>query len=105
MRVRGPCTPSTRIELDVAGGGGAGDQRVRAGRVEPAKASDRSAATWSGADDDQVEVGHQGKRAAALGRAVVQDDRAGLGDGHGAAGDDAGSLVELGGGQRRGVAG
>ena len=44
-----------------------------------------------GQDDDQVVVGDQRQRAAAPGRAVVEDDRAGLGDRGGAAGDGAAS--------------
>ena len=70
-----------------------------------ANASARSAADLAGADDDQVEVGHQGERAAALPGAVVQDDRAGLGDRDRAARHDAGHPVEFGRRERRGVAG
>ena len=57
-----------------------------------------------GPDDDQVEVGHQGERPAALAGAVVEDDRAGLGDRDRAAGHHARRPVEFGGGQRRRVA-
>ncbi len=78
---------------------------MRAGRVEPGERVGQVGRDLTGLDDDQVEVRDQGERAAALGRAVVQDDRAGLGDGDRAAGDDAGQLVELGRGQRGLVAG
>src|SRR6516162_10397762 len=70
-------------QLDVAGGGGAGDEGVRAGRVEPGERLGQVRGDLIFAHDDQVEVGYQGERAAALTRsagAVVQDDRAGLGD-------------------------
>ena len=50
-------------------------------------------------DQAQVVVGDEAERAAALAGAGVEDDRAGLGDGHGGAGDDAVHLVEFLGGQ------
>jgi hypothetical protein len=92
-------------ELDVAGGRGAGDESVRAGRIEPGERVGEIGRDLTGLDDDQVKVRHQGERAAALGGTVVQDDRAGLSDGGRAAGDDARQLVELGRGQRGLVAG
>src|SRR5262245_43956532 len=76
-------------QLDVAGGRGAGDQRVRAGGVEPGKRAGDVGFDLAGLDDDQVKVGHQGERAAPLTGAVVEDDGAGLGDRGGAAGDHA----------------
>ena len=52
-----------------------------------------------GVDDADVEVGHQGDRATALAGAVVEHDRAGLGDAEPGAGDDGVEGVELGGGE------
>ena len=52
-----------------------------AGRVEAGEGVGQVGGHLAGVDDDQVEVGHQGERAAALGGAVVQDDGAGLSDG------------------------
>src|SRR6266566_3411778 len=87
-------------ELDVAGGGGTGDEGVRPGRVEPGERVRQVRGDLVLAHHDQVEVGHQGERAAALTQAVVQDDGPGLGDGDRAAGDDAAHPVEFGRGKR-----
>ncbi len=75
------------------------------GRVEPGERVGQVGGDLVLAHDDQVEVGHQGERAATLAGAVVQDDRAGLGDRDGAAGDDAAHPVEFGRGKRGLVAG
>src|SRR4029077_1272462 len=90
-RLRGPCTPSTRMSSMSLVAEGT-EMRV-CGRAASsrANASAQSAASWgdrcgqvggdvSRLDHDQVEVGHQGERAPTLAGAVVQDDRAGLGD-------------------------
>jgi hypothetical protein len=92
-------------QLDVAGGRGTGDEGVRAGRVEPGERVGQVRGDLIVAHDDQVEVGHQGERAAALAGAVVQDDRAGLGDRDRAAGQHAGHPVEFGRRERRLVPG
>ena len=80
---------------------------MRPGRVEPGERVGQVGGDLVLAHDDQVEVGHQGERAAALAGvgAVVQDDRAGLGDGDRAAGDDAAHPVEFGRSKRGLVAG
>ena len=57
-----------------------------------------------GRDDADVQVGQQAERPPALGGPGVEDDRAGLGDGDRAAGDDAVDRVEVGPRQRRVVA-
>jgi hypothetical protein len=95
-------------QLDVAGGGGAGDQGVGPGRVEAGERVSQVRGDLVLAHDDQVEVGDQGERAAALTRSagtVIQDDRAGLGDRHRAAGQHAGGPVEFGRRERGLVAG
>ena len=73
--------------------------------VEPGERVGQVGVDLAGPDDDQVEVGHQGERAAALPGAVVQDDRAGLGDRDRAARHDPGHPVEFGRRERRGVPG
>ena len=103
-RVRGPCTPSTRSssmslvaegpEIQVSG-----RARVEAGHGLRDGGDD----LLRGPYDADVVVGHEGDAAAPLGRSRVQDDRAGLGDGQGAAGDDAVHGVEFGGRGLRGV--
>jgi hypothetical protein len=77
---------------------------VRADRVQPGDGVRQVGRHLVGPDHDQVEVRHQGERAAALAAAVVENDRPGLGDGGRAAGDHAGHRVELAGGQRGVVA-
>jgi hypothetical protein len=49
-------------EFDVAGGGGTGDEGVRAGRVQPGERVGQVGGHLIGADHHQVEVGHQGER-------------------------------------------
>src|SRR4029077_7465423 len=100
MQVAGAVYALDPDELDVAGGGGTGDEGVRPGRVEPGERVRQVRGDLFLADHGQVEVGHQGERAAALAGAVVQDDRPGLGDGDRAAGDDAAHPVEFGRAQR-----
>jgi hypothetical protein len=74
---------------------------VRTRRIEPGERVRQVRGDLIGPDDHQVEVRHQGQRAAALTGPVVQDDRAGLCDRDRAAGHDPRHLVEFGGGQRR----
>ena len=50
-------------------------------------------------DDADVAVGDEGDRPAALPGAVVENDRAGLGDAEAGSGDDGVERVEVGGGQ------
>lgn len=95
MGVAGAVHALDSDELDVTGGRGTGDEGVRAGWVQPGERVGQ-VGDLIGADHHQVEVGHQGERAAALTGAVVQDDRAGLGDRDRAAGDDPGHRVEFG---------
>ena len=92
-------------QFDVAGSRGAGDEGVRTGRIEPLERVGQVRGDLTGLDDDQVEVGHQGERAAALTGAMVQDDRAGFGDRDRASRNDPGHLVEFGRRERRFVAG
>jgi hypothetical protein len=82
-------------QLDVAGGGRPGDQRVRARRIEDGERVRQVGDDLVGADHDQVEVGHQGERAAPLTRAVVEDDGAGFRDRDRAAGQHPGDIIEL----------
>ena len=87
--MRGPCTPSTRFELDVAGRRRAADEGQRPGRVEPGQHSGTVCTTWSARTTQTCTVGHQADRPPALVRGAVEDDRAGLGR-RGRAGGDHG---------------
>jgi hypothetical protein len=78
---------------------------VRASGIEDGERVRQVRGDLTGPDDHQVEVWHQGERAAALTGAVVQDDRAGLGDRGRAAGHHPRHPVEFGRGQRRLVGG
>jgi hypothetical protein len=51
-------------EFDVTGGRGTGDEGVRAGWVQPGERVGQVGGDLIGADHHQVEVGHQGERAA-----------------------------------------
>ena len=77
------------LELDVARRGRAADPGLGPGGIEAASASGTVPTTWLGPDDADVEVRQQAEGPAALVRARVEDDRAGLGDRDRAAGDDA----------------
>jgi hypothetical protein len=78
---------------------------VRPPRIQPGERVGQVGRDLIGPHDHQVEVRHQGERAAALTGPVVQDDGSGLGDRDRAAGHDARHPVEFGRGQRRGVSG
>ena len=67
------------------------DRRARAARRPPARRS----TIWSARDDAEVVVGHERERAAALRRAAVEHDRAGLRDRERAAGEGAVEGVEV----------
>ena len=97
--VRGPWTPSTRLELDVGGRGRPGDERHGRRAARPSGA-DRGRLgdeldDLAPRDDADVEVGDERERAAALARARGEDERAGLGDRDRAAGEHAVERVEL----------
>jgi hypothetical protein len=68
---------------------------VRACRIEYGERVRQVGDNLVGADHDQVEVGHQGERAAPLARAVVEDDGAGFRDRDRAAGKHPGDTIEL----------
>ena len=64
-------------------------RRSRASALRVSIASGRSSTICSSRDDADVEVGDEGERTPPLARAGGEDDRAGLGDREGAAGEDA----------------
>ena len=98
---RGPCTPSTRLSsMSLVADGPLIQVCGRRGSSR-ATASGTSATTWSLADDADVPVGQEGERPAALAGAVVEHDRAGLGDADGAPVTTASIAVEVGGGAGR----
>ena len=57
--VRGPCTPSTRLQLDVAGRRRAADPGQRPVRVEPGDRLGHGLDDLVGPDDAEVVVGHE----------------------------------------------
>jgi hypothetical protein len=84
------------LELDVAGGARAGDQREgAAGAVQRADRLGNARDDPCALDDTDVQVGHERERAAAGVLAAVEDDGAGLGDGQRAAGERAVEGVEV----------
>ena len=87
------------VELDVAGGAGSADPGQRAGRVQHVERVGHVGDHLGRLDDADVAVGDEGDRATALTGAVVEDDRAGLGDAETRPGDDPVERVEVGGGQ------
>ena len=84
------------LELDVARRGRPADPRLWAGRVEARDGLRDRADDLVDVDDADVQVGQQAERATTLVGPGIEDDRARLGDGDGAAGDDAVERVEVG---------
>ncbi len=101
--MRGPCTPSTRSSSmsEVADGPDTNvtARRARDGGLEPGDGLRDDPDDLLAEHHADVQVGHERERAAALGGAAVQHERAGLGDRHGAAGQGAVEPVELAGRQ------
>src|SRR5262245_22944078 len=85
------------VQLDVAGGGRAADPGERPGGVEDVEGVGYVGDDLVGLDDADVQVRDEGERPPTLTRAVVEDDRAGLGDPDAGSGDDAVEGVEVGG--------
>ena len=84
-------------QLDVGGRRAAGDPGHRAGGVlaEDLDGLGHRGDDVGGLEDDDVGVGHQRDRAAALAGLTVEDACAGQGDGDAAACDDGVALVQL----------
>ena len=103
---RGPWTPSTRSSSMSRGGGRAGDEGDRAALAR--RLLERGDGVRDAGDDRvrahdaDVVVGHERERAAAGLGAAVEHDRARVGDGQRAAGDDGVERVELGDGRAAG---
>ncbi len=84
------------VQLDVTRGARPTDPRLRLGGIENSNRIGHTCHDLIDPDDGQQVVGHQGKRAATLACAVVEHDRAGERNRHGAAGDDTARGVEVG---------
>ncbi len=101
---RGPWTPSTRwSSMSLVADGPLIHVCGRVG-FEPAERLGHAPDDPVGRDDADVQVGQEAERPPALAGTGVEDDRAGLGDGDRAVGDDAVDRVEVGRRQRRVVA-
>ncbi len=95
--------PFDPAEFDIAGGRWPRDQRdgMRFTFRQPGNRFGNQSHNLLRSHHAQVPVGHKGERPPPLGRPAIKDDGAGLSDSDGAAGQDAGTRIQVGEGERR----